>query len=160
MAYSEAKKAEVLALLAANGGVLRSTAKQAGVPEATLRKWAGGNVGAGCAEDVRKKVRTQKESLADGCEQLAILLLGDMTNPEKREKAPVAALAVAFGVAVDKMRLLRGESTATVEIRDDGTIFGLLLPDATPGGAQASPDAIDCHGEGAASLPLEILGKT
>lgn len=137
MAYSEDKKAETLALLAANGGKLRETAKQAGVPYPTLQKWA--NVEA--KPEVAQKVTTKKASMADEAERVAKLLLGDMASTEKRKAAPLSSLAMAFGVTVDKMRLLRGESTATVEVRDDGTIFSLLLSGAEPTGETPPPDA-------------------
>ncbi len=111
--YSEDDKATALACLCANRGNQKKTARQCQIPRATLQKWIQGKgVSAGAAA----KVAHKKGELADKLEALAHRLLDAM--PDKIEAASLQSLTVALDVAIDKMRLLRGEATVTVNTED------------------------------------------
>lgn len=107
MAHSDNRKAEALAALDANGGNVARTARQLGIPRKTLSEWAAGR---GVAEDVAEIRQQKTEALADRLETIAHSLLDSF-----KDKLPDASLkdaATAFGIAVDKMRLLREEPTS------------------------------------------------
>jgi hypothetical protein len=99
--YSDEQKAEALAGLDANAGNVARTARQLGLPRKTLDQWAKGRAHPGVA-----KLRHQKkEELADHLEALAGRLLDAM--PGKIAGASLIHLAVAVGILIDKMILLR-----------------------------------------------------
>jgi len=100
--YSDEQKAVALAGLDADGGNVARTARQLGLPPKTLDQWAKGGVGPGVA-----KLRHQKkEELADRLEAIARQLLDAM--PGKIAAASLRTIAIALGIVIDKMVLLRG----------------------------------------------------
>jgi hypothetical protein len=115
--YSDEDRANALAALDANGGNLMRTARQLGTPRKTLAEWARGRVPAAVAD-----LRHQKRGdLADRLEAVAHELLDAL--PAKIKDAPLNQLAVALGILIDKLILLRRQS-------------------ATPGGGAL---AASCH---------------
>lgn len=103
--YSDKDKAAALALLDANEGNVRKTARDTGVPHKTLDGWAKGRINADCAD-----IRTDKrKELSERLEDLAHTLVDLL--PEKLPNASVRDLAGALIVAVDKMQLLKGSPT-------------------------------------------------
>lgn len=126
--YSEADRAVALALLDANGGNLKRTAREFGVPVDTLRYWRDRRVeGAEREEEppapkqtTNKDVQVAKESLADATARLAQRLVSAMED--KLADANLKDAAVAFGIAVDKMQVLRGEATSINEQRYSGRL--------------------------------------
>ena len=113
--YTEEQKAVALAYYAATGNNLTRTAKDCKLPKQTLHNWVnGGAVNA----TISRKSDIKKGVMADECERLAWKLLGGMDNELKVEEAALNTLSVAFGTLVDKMRLLRGESTQSVDVSD------------------------------------------
>jgi transposase-like protein len=104
--YSDDDRANALAALAANGGNIDRTARQLGVPRATLQSWAKGSRHPEAAEDAAQK----KGPLADSIEDLARKVLAGMED--KIEGARFNEAAVGFGILVDKMQLLRGKPTS------------------------------------------------
>jgi transposase-like protein len=126
--YTDDHKATALAALTANGGNLKRTAQQLGIPRTTLAGWANGHhVSAEVA-----KTRHQKERcMAEKLEELAHKVVDLM--PSKLEAATLSQCAVALGIIIDKMRLLREESTAINETAanpDDQRRFYALLGQA------------------------------
>ena len=114
--YTEEQKAVALAYYAATGNNLTRTAKDCKLPKQTLHNWVnGGAVNA----TISRKSDIKKGVMADECERLAWKLLGGMDNELKVEEAALNTLSVAFGTLVDKMRLLRGESTQTLDVNDN-----------------------------------------
>jgi len=111
--YSDEERATALAALAANGGNVGGTSRQLGIPEATLRAWATGER----HPEASQMCGDKKASLADQFEALAVKLLG--VADEKAAALNARDAVVAAAVAVDKMRLLRGEATEISETRDD-----------------------------------------
>ena len=99
--YSDEQKALALAGLDANAGNVARTARQLGLPRKTLDQWAKGRVPPGVANLRHQK----KEALADRLEELAGRLLDAM--PGKIAGASLIQLAVAVGIIIDKMVMLR-----------------------------------------------------
>lgn len=111
--YSDEERAACLAALAANAGDIARTARQVGVPYDTLRSWA---IGKRHPESVQMS-EAKKIPLAQQFEDLAHQLLG--VARDKAADLTGKEAVVSAAVAVDKMRLLRGESTDISEQRDD-----------------------------------------
>src|SRR5262249_30829638 len=83
------------------------TAAQLGIPKGTLENWASARRHPeACQMAVEKKT-----ALAGRLEDLAHLLLDEMARPDKRKGASLQQCATSFGIAVDKMRLLREQPT-------------------------------------------------
>jgi transposase-like protein len=102
--YSDADKAVALVAIDGNGGNVKRTAIQLGIPHKTLDDWAKGrNQNPAVAELHTRK----KGSLADKFENLAHLLVDAM--PEKIAKATLSQCAITSGIATDKAIRLRGE---------------------------------------------------
>jgi len=114
-AYSKREKADALALLSANAGNVRRTARESGLPHMTVDGWAKGR---GITEEVQKMSETPEVtlSLADKFKSLSRACLNGIT-PEKIEKASVRDLAVASGIFAEKGELLSGNPTKIIENR-------------------------------------------
>lgn len=111
MAYSDEYIAETLALLEANGGNMRKTARQAGVTHRTIQVWKE-QITSGEATAIASaasKVTDKKRALALRFEHLAHSAL-DAISDAKLEKLDGYKLALTSAVATDKMALLLGET--------------------------------------------------
>jgi transposase-like protein len=111
--YSDEERAACLAALTANGGNLTKTAEQVGVPRKTLEHW----VKCERHPEAAKMGELKRGPMADAVELVAWKLLDDLGRPEKIDAATLNQVATAFGIAVDKARLLRGLSTSNVNVR-------------------------------------------
>ncbi len=101
--YSDEERSDALVALQANGGNLKRTARELGVPLATLAGWSYGHVHPRVSD-----LRNEKSGpLADRLEELAHLLLSSMMRPEKLAAARFKDIAIAVGILIDKMVLLR-----------------------------------------------------
>lgn len=109
MAYSEAQISDVLAILAANGGNIAKTARDTGHSWETVKKWSQLRVPGGDIESVSTKTRQKKESLADKFEEIAHKVLDSVLGDELKDLGSFQSRMTGAGVAVDKMRLLRGQ---------------------------------------------------
>ncbi len=110
--YSDSEKAEYLAALDANGGNIRHTARQTGVAATTLADWANGR---GVVPECTQLRAQKKEMLKDRLESLAHALLDGMSRRVQSEEVSAVSLkdlATTFGIAVDKMLLLKGDPTS------------------------------------------------
>jgi hypothetical protein len=138
--YSDEQKAEALAGLDANAGNVTRTARQLSLPRKTLDQWAKGRVHPGVAELRHQK----KEELADRLEALAYQLLDAL--PGKIAGASLIQIAVALGIVIDKMVLLRetanglglAEAMRLTTHRSDGILSGPTT-DWGLGGAGSPP---------------------
>ena len=113
--YSEDDRAVALAAYAVNENNLDRTAKFTGIPRNTIRRWVDGEV---INAPTVALATVKKGVMADECERLAWKLLGGMDDQQKIDDAALNTLSVSFGTLVDKMRLLRGESTQSVDVSD------------------------------------------
>lgn len=108
--YSDDDRANALAALAANGGNVRRTSRQLGIPAVTLRSWRDGERAAIPSESVDSK----KKALSEQLEGIARQLL-DRLTVEKIDDCSLRELMTAVGIAVDKMLLLRGQATVITD---------------------------------------------
>jgi len=108
--YTDAQRAEALAALQANGGNLSATSRATGVPISTVKRWRD-EPDPRLAELGNEKRQDLEESL----ERIAHALVDAI--PGKIDEAPLNHVSVALGIAVDKLRLLRGEATNIEEVR-------------------------------------------
>lgn len=114
--YSDEEKANTLLALDANRGNLSLTAAETGIPLTTIQTWRDGGVSRAVTE-LRNGIR---EPLADRLEALAHKCLDVL--PGKIDTATASQIAFTLGMSVEKMRLLREQSTANVRadnINDD-----------------------------------------
>jgi transposase-like protein len=106
MSWSEADKATTLAVLAANAGNLTKTARQVGIPKATILHWRNGQR---VNPDTLRKADQKKRDMADMFEELARaalpVALKDLPNASASQATTIAA------IAIDKARLLREQPT-------------------------------------------------
>lgn len=105
--YPDTFRAEALAALDANDGNVSRTAREIGMPESTLRSWANG-VG---KRRISAELRGEKRGdLADRLEDIAWKLVNGIDEKDI-EGASLVQKTTAFGICVDKMRLLRNQAT-------------------------------------------------
>lgn len=111
--YTQEDKAKVLAVLAGNGGNIKRTARETGVPVNTVRRWKTQNAqGQGPPSAVVVAAVTEFVDEAEGVRNLALASLkakiaaGDMTG---------SALVAAIGMLDDKIRVAKGMPNRTVE---------------------------------------------
>jgi hypothetical protein len=100
--YSDSERAAALAALDANGGNVRKTAKQIGVPRKTLEEWSAGH----CHPEVQEIRKECRATLAERFEQIIHQILDVM--PGKIADSGLQQLVVTAAIAVDKMQLLKG----------------------------------------------------
>lgn len=104
--YSDEDRANALAALEANGGNITKTARELSIPIPTLRRWATGTA----HPEASANATAKKGPLADKLEEVAWALAGGMLK--KISKAKLSETAIALGITVEKMRLLRDQSTS------------------------------------------------
>jgi Transposase len=99
--YTDEERGASLAALAANAGNVKRTARELGIPEVTLRHWS---TGSRHPEAVTMGAQ-KKGPLADKLEEVAWALAGKLPGSDCSD---VQATAVALGILVDKLQVLRG----------------------------------------------------
>jgi transposase-like protein len=140
--YSDEGRAAALAALAANAGNVARTAKQLGIPARTLESWAKGERHPEAAQMCDEK----KGPMADALQQAARKIVDSLAG--KIERASLKDAAIAFGVLIDKMRLLRDQPTDIVKSDADLTLTGRIAAyEAAYAGAAAREGAVPV-GEG------------
>lgn len=111
--YSDADKAKALIALDLNGGNAKYTAQQLDIPRKTLSAWKDG---VHINDDVASIRHNKTKDLADKFEDLANIYIDQAVLTVESAKGTNAITGA--GIAVDKMRLLRGESTANIAVAD------------------------------------------
>jgi len=122
--YSPDVQAAALKALAENNGDLAETAEQVGIPRKTIEYWALKKKSATVAETPAitpppvaiKKAETSGLKLDTLCEDVARRAMSRITD-EKLDKMNATGLMTTTGIAIDKMRLLRDQSTANVDVK-------------------------------------------
>jgi transposase-like protein len=117
--YSDEDRATALAALDSNGGDLTKTSQAIGVPRRTLADW---NYGRHLPPKIAEIRRHKRGSLADELESVAWMLAGRLENEDLLESANLQQVATSLGIVVDKMRLLRGETTENVGLSLNGDV--------------------------------------
>lgn len=143
--YSDEDRANALAALAANEGNVNHTANQLGIPAKTLESWAKGQRHPEAAQLCEEK----KPELADALEEVARKLADAM--PGKVADAGLRDTAIALGIAVDKMRLLREAPTSITQTNGTAPDGRRDLTDRLERLTSALEDAADRAGAGAAA---------
>lgn len=121
--YSDQERAEAMVVLMAYGGNLAATATATGIPYRTLRHWAAGDR----HPEAIRMAREKQQPLADRLEEVVAMLAEGMDDPAKIEKAPLNQIAVALGILIDKVRLLRAVPTGVTT-----GVFAEVLDPTTP----------------------------
>ena len=111
--YSQQDKANALAMVDANGGNVSAASRQAGVPRVTLSSWFHGR--GDLTEETQVMREQAKATLADRLEELAHKLVSKIPDLEGN----IQQAAIALGIAVEKMQLLRGQPTDRQEMNLD-----------------------------------------
>ena len=158
--YSEHKRAEALAVVAACGGKVAEEARRVGVPRRTLQRWkdeadnrdlqaaARQGVANAKAAKVAKRIaeaEVAKFALSDSCERLARRSLMATKLPDKIEEAKLGGLAWTAAIMVDKMRLLREQPAPPTEVQQ-------RMADAV---AQAAQAIVDLAAQAGRTITLE-----
>ena len=102
--YSAARKAEVLALIEAEGGNVQQVARDTGIPHQTIRYWLTDESRYSEFKNVKRVELTEKLDFTAN-------LLVDSITPEKIADANLSQIATAAGIMVDKSQLLKGLPT-------------------------------------------------
>lgn len=99
--YTDAEKAAALVVLDFCEGNVTETTRRTGVPESTLSEWRDGRI-----NDAVPAIRDEKrKSLADSLEELAFKYVEGFL---KTAGDVSARDAIALGIVIDKMQILRG----------------------------------------------------
>jgi transposase-like protein len=98
--YSNEQRAEALTLLKLNGGNIQATARRLGIPRGTLREWAAGRRPP--SVDVQDE---RLQEVAAKFEEVVLEVLDALKA--KVNEASVSQLAIAAGISVDKICILR-----------------------------------------------------
>jgi transposase-like protein len=115
--YTDAERATALAALKTSS--TEDVSEATGIPVRTLRAWRA-DPPRGAAE-----LSPAKEAdLAAELERVAHRLVNAI--PDKIDGAALNHVAVALGITIDKLRLLKGESTEVTEVRDGNAKRDLL----------------------------------
>jgi transposase-like protein len=143
--YSDEDRANALAALAANGGNIEQTARQLGLPRKTVSNWASGNRHPEAAHLGRRK----KKDLADALEAVAWKIAGALAR--KINAASLSSAAIALGICIEKMRLLREQATAALDVTSGGHALdhdSLTAADVAAAGALVAEAGFDLPGDG------------
>ena len=117
--YTDADRASAILAVRANGGNILKTANQLGLDHQTLRYWVNG-VAHPEATDIANAVQAD---MAKKLEEVAYKLIDSV--PGKIEKASLKDVANALSIVIDKMRLLRGESTSAPGMSEEDRLLRL-----------------------------------
>jgi transcriptional regulator with XRE-family HTH domain len=105
--YSEDDKARALAALKANGGNVSRTAREMGIKEPTLRKWANGKTKPIPSQKYEEKVT----DLTVGLRSLVAGLMGLALVKVDEGDASLLDVLKSLGIAFDKLQLIEGKPT-------------------------------------------------
>jgi len=136
--YSDAEKVQALAALEV-GSSISAAARAIGMPRKTLSQWG---LGQAIHPSVAEASHEKALELAGKFESIAHRIVDAM--PGKIGDANLAQAATAAGIAVDKMRLLRGEATSNIQITATINIIAIQvsLQEAAQAAGLAYSDAV------------------
>lgn len=110
MAYSAETISKALVLLATYQNDYDKAAKEAGVSETSLRRWAAGEQKGENGESGAKKQQTKKDqTVSEGLEAAIRTLLASVPEMQGHD------WAVALGILLDKWLLINGQPTTRTE---------------------------------------------
>ena len=109
--YSDDERADTLAALDANRGNALQTSKQLGIPRTTIKRWVAEGVNADVTVLRHEKRRELSEKLEDIAHALSGNILIHAGSPDAA-RGSLKEMAVALGIVIDKMQVLRGMPSA------------------------------------------------
>jgi transposase-like protein len=130
--YTEDEKIAALAALDANGGNVKLTAAQLGLPRKTLTNWAVKIAAQEVTQETASSttsgqpvghlktavaitpddVASARKSLSELLEEVVRKLIGGLLDDTRLRVADLKEVATAFGIAFDKRQLLQGSPTS------------------------------------------------
>ena len=143
--YSLERKAEVIALVQANGGNVLQTARETGIPHQTIRLWLDK------PERFSSLEKQKQEDLAKKLENQAHLYLDLAAG--KAAEAPFNHLMTGAGIAIDKMQLLRGQPTNITESVERQELVCILQSALSSGAIEVEGQVVESIEVNAAQNP-------
>ena len=125
--YTDADREQVRAALALNGGDVRKTARQTGIPRTTVITWRDKPKPEGIDALPPAVVEAAVEQIRQDKRGEIIALAWDLAADALRQslvalpRASAQAAAIVAGIAIDKAQLLMGEATSRAEVRGSVT---------------------------------------
>lgn len=116
--YSDDQKAEVLAILKANGGNINRTARETGVPYTTVQSWSHNRK---LGEAVIAMGQEKEAALDTLFEQWIRKMIGIASSDGMLSQLgprEFQALATSIGIGTDKLQLLRGKPTDIQQVAE------------------------------------------
>lgn len=104
--YTEAEKAQALALYEANGKNLTRTSRESGIPENTIRRWVEDPERAAPSQ-VRAETKADPIALLDRAIEACLV---NIPSAATGERVKPNELSLAAAQLIDKKRLLTGEA--------------------------------------------------
>lgn len=117
--YSHADRAAAILAVRANDGNVKKTSLQLDIPLATLTQWVQGTR----HPEATAIADLIAPDLADKLEAVAHAIVDGM--PGKVDKASLKDAAAALAIVIDKMRLIRGETTSAPGLSDEDRMLKL-----------------------------------
>ncbi len=117
--YSPERKAEVLALLDANGGNILRTANEVGISHSLLQYWEAN-------KDKYAYLRQQKSKSLDSILDKTVHKYINSIYSHDLEDTPLNQKAQAFGIVFDKLQLVRNLPTSINATLDSDSLVSLL----------------------------------
>lgn len=154
--YSDGEKAKALITLDLCGGNLSKASRETGIPLTTIKDWNDGKI----TNDITEARNGTKESLADLCEQAAYEFIEQARTTVESSKGTQAATGAA--IFIDKMRLLRDQSTVNVAVNSyaQTIIQWAQNSNKTPDEIEPKLQAIaDANGLNLAELRAAVFGS-
>lgn len=111
--YTDAKKAEVYVVLAANDQNVKRTARETGVPENTVRRWK--EFWRVNGPPRQEEVAVAVEDFVTESEKVRNKALREIERQIDAHELKGAALVTAYGVLTDKIDRAKGLATGKVE---------------------------------------------
>jgi len=111
--YTDLERANTLTTLDLCEGNLSETSRKTGIPIKTIQSWRDGNING----DVAKFRNEQRKELADICEDSAYEFIAQARATVEHSKGTQAATGAA--IFIDKMRLLRDQSTQNIATQNN-----------------------------------------
>lgn len=122
--YTDRDRATVFAYLAANGGNVKRTARECGLPPSVVRDWKQKWEKGGVPTEVEEALPSIQEEIVDEFTRVRNKALTELERQLDEGTIKGQPLIAAIGMLTDKIRLFRGESTSRSE-----TVAALPAPE-------------------------------
>lgn len=120
--YTDADRARVKAVLDANDGNVKRTARETGLPVMTVRTWKQKWEREGLPAEVAAALPAAIEGEVEDLDRVRNKLLHIIEEKADRRDISTRDAITGFGVLTDKSRLLQGKPTSRTEQSDAGSL--------------------------------------